>query len=309
MTGQLLSFLSVAMQSCGKVLYGTFLVETPTIVFLLYSFSFMAVLFLAVTAFRIPSGSRKALLLANLWTAIAFLTFFFALKSLSPATVTCVEMATSIIVAAFVSKRDAPKFLSARTLACAVMVLGAGILAGVEWNSANSNKTTLDIAAALAACFIAGASSAFLVNALKALATAGWSSSSVLAHRFYGTLAIALVWLTLDRSTQWVQPSDMLFAILAIAVVAVLLPMLLMQAALRRTDILTVLICAAIQPLIALLFSMLSPSYLWNPLALLAVALVSIGLLIDLSRNHHKALIRGAFLRIRRCGLWAFRLR
>lgn len=286
MNGQILTFLAVALQSFGKVLYGTLLIETPTIVFLLYSFALAAVVFLAISAFRLPKGGRHLVLKANFWTALTFLAFFYALKHLSPGTVGCLEIVTSIIVAAVFSKVRGPMQLSlSRATACAAMAFGAVLLMGVEWKAGVAKSGSIDTALALGACFVAGAASAFMANTSKALANAGWSSSSVLAHRFYGTIVLSIIWLAFDSTKVVAQPPATLLAIFFVSVTSVLAPLFLIQKALRTADTLTILICTALQPLLSLLFSFASPSYGWNPIALAGVGMVSVGLIIDLSRK------------------------
>jgi drug/metabolite transporter (DMT)-like permease len=134
---------------------------------------------------------------------------------------------------------------------------------------------------ALGASALAGVASAVMATAFKQLSQDGWSSTSILAHRFYLTIIVAIVWL-LSVGQDAVPAMETLPAVLAIGAVGVLLPLLLMQLALRRTDTLTVMICMAFQPVMSFAFSLLSPSYDWSNVALIGIFVVTVSLSLDI---------------------------
>lgn len=84
--GSTLVFLGMVLQaSGGKALYGTVLTSVPTPLFVAVGITLTAAVFLTLIRLRLPSQGRFTLVLLNLWTAISFISFFFALKHVPPA--------------------------------------------------------------------------------------------------------------------------------------------------------------------------------------------------------------------------------
>ncbi len=280
--GQGLTFLAVSLQSAGKVLYGTFLAGVSTATFLLVSFCVTAAVFLIAARFRIPGRGFAQVALANIWTAVAFACFFFALKYLAPASVGAIEIGAAVVVAVLVAGRQAkarPPWQ--RWMACAGIVGGCAVLALTELGGTLSSGDAAMAALALAASVLAGVASTLAAATFKKLADFGWTPVSILAHRFYLTIVMAFAWLVV--SGQDVVPATDAFpAVLAIAAIGVLLPLLLLQLALRRADTLTVMICMAAQPVISFAFSLLSPAYDWSSAAFVGVLMVTASLAFDI---------------------------
>ncbi|MFC0397922.1 hypothetical protein [Paraburkholderia rhizosphaerae] len=285
-----LSFLAVFLQSAGKVMYGTFLGMIAPAQFLLISFCVVAGVFLVVARGRLPAGSRASIVSVNVWTAVAFIGFFFALKHLSPAAVGAIEIGVAVLVAVVVaawrrgSAQSGGRPGAAKFVACVGIVGGCALLVPVELEraAAASWHTVL----ALVAAAIAGAASTMIIGSFRRLADSGWGPASILAHRFYLTIAVALVWLTFDGGTgggaglALPAPADAL-SIIAVAVIGVMLPLLLLQFAVRKTDGLTLMICMALQPVLSFMLSMLSPAYQWQPVTLAGTLIVAGALLFD----------------------------
>jgi drug/metabolite transporter (DMT)-like permease len=281
-SGQGLTFLAVALQSVGKVLYGTFLSGVSTAVFLLVSFCLTAGIFLIAAGFRLPGRGFGRILLVNIWTAVTFVSFFFALKYLAPASVGAIEVGAAVLFAMLgtcMRARAWPRW--PRLVVCAGIVGGCAVLAATELAGTLSNADLMLSGSALGASALAGVASAVMATAFKQLSQDGWSSTSILAHRFYLTIIVAIVWL-LSVGQDAVPAMETLPAVLAIGAVGVLLPLLLMQLALRRTDTLTVMICMAFQPVMSFAFSLLSPSYDWSNVALIGIFVVTVSLSLDI---------------------------
>jgi drug/metabolite transporter (DMT)-like permease len=168
-----------------------------------------------------------------------------------------------------------------RLVVCAGIVGGCAVLATTELAGTLSNADLMLCGLALGASALAGVASVVMATTFKQLAQDGWSSVSILAHRFYLTIVVALVWL-LSVGQDAVPAIEALPAVLAIGAVGVLLPLLLMQLALRRTDTLTVMICMAFQPVMSFAFSLLSPSYNWSNAALMGILVVTASLSLDI---------------------------
>jgi drug/metabolite transporter (DMT)-like permease len=313
-----LSFLAVLLQSTGKVMYGTFLAAIAPAQFLLISFCVVAGVFLVAARGRLPAGSRAAIVSVNVWTAVAFICFFFALKHLSPAAVGAIEIGVAVLVAVIAAawrgrapatsgqpsearaaverpsggrpsggRPSAGRPGAAKLVVCAGIVGGCALLVPVELEraAAASWHTVL----ALIAAAMAGAASTLIIGSFSRLADNGWRPASILAHRFYLTIAVALAWVSFEggiggagRVGGLALPAatDAL-TIVAVAAIGVMLPLLLLQFAVRKTDALTLMICMALQPVLSFMLSMLSPAYDWQPVTLAGTLIVAGALLFD----------------------------
>ncbi|CAB3772814.1 hypothetical protein [Paraburkholderia humisilvae] len=274
-----LSFLAVLMQSTGKVMYGTFLEAVAPAQFLLISFCVVAGVFLIAARGRLPAGARGAIVAVNVWTAVAFVCFFYALKHLSPAAVGAIEIGVAVLVAVVVASwRSRGRPRAAKLCVCAGIVGGCALLVPVELERAAA--VSWNTVFAIAASASAGAASTLMVGAFQQLAHRGWGPSAILAHRFYLTITVALVWVAMEGGVV-VPAVDDALPVVAVAVIGVMLPLLLMQFAVRKTDGLTLMICMALQPVMSFALSMLSPVYAWQPVTLIGTLVVAGALGLD----------------------------
>ncbi|CAB3753527.1 hypothetical protein [Paraburkholderia solisilvae] len=268
-----LSFLAVLMQSTGKVMYGTFLEAVAPAQFLLISFCVVAGVFLIIARGRMPGGARGAIVAVNLWTAVAFVCFFHALKHLSPAAVGAIEIGVAVLVAVVLASwRSRGRPHAAKWCVCAAIVGGCALLVPVELERAA--VTSWHTVFAIAASALAGAASTLMVGAFRRLADSGWGPAAILAHRFYLTIAVALVWVAMEGGVA-VPAVDDALPVVAVAVIGVMLPLLLVQFAVRKTDGLTLIICMALQPVMSFALSMMSPVYEWQPVTLIGTLVVA----------------------------------
>ncbi len=288
---QVLTLLAVAMQSVGKVLYGTFLTGVPTPLFVLVSVCLTALVFLIVARFRLPQEGRGVLVLVNIWTAIGFISLFFALKYLPPAIFASIEIGSSLLAAialTAVQTRAWPRIV--RMTACLGILIGCALLSWTEVVVSRSEPAGALVWIAIAASTATGITSALTVVACKKLAASGWTSPTVLAHRFYLTIAVAAVWLPMTSAGVAVPEIGTLAIVAAVGAVGVLIPLLMLQIALRRTDELTVMICMAAQPILSFLLSLPSPAYEWSALTLFGVLVVTAFVGMDIAAQRRARL-------------------
>ena len=280
--GQSLTLLAVVLQSLGAVLYGTFLAGISTPLFVLVSLGLTSVVFLAGVRFRLPREGRGLLVLANFWTAVGFIGFFFALKHLPPALFASIEIGVSLFTAlalAAVQARAWPRLV--RMLACLGILAGCALLSWEQVATSFGEPSGTAPSAALVWVAIIAATATGITTALSAttckqLAASGWSSGSVLAHRFYLTVAIAAVWLPLEAVAIVVPEGSTLALMVMVAALGTLIPVLLLQVALRRTDEVTVLVCMAALPILSFLIALPSPAYEWSWITLAGVLAVTL---------------------------------
>jgi drug/metabolite transporter (DMT)-like permease len=288
--GSALVFLGMVLQASGKVLYGTVLTSVPTPLFVAVGITLTAAVFLTLIRLRLPSQGRFTLLLLNLWTAISFISFFFALKHVPPAIFASIEIGTGLLTAvalAGIQNRAWPS--TTRVLACLGIVLGCALLSFAEIAATPLQPTGTLVWTAIGASVVAGATSVLGLGASRRLAMSGWTSRSTLAHRFYLTIAVGFVWLALDPPAGAAPDSNSLAWILAVAALVILVPLLLFQLAVRRIDEVTFMVCVAAQPILSFIVSIPSPAYNWNGLTLIGVLAVTLFVGLDILTQHKPA--------------------
>lgn len=279
--GSTLVFLAMLIQASGKVLYGTLLTSVPTPIFVAIGITLTAAVFLALVRLGLPRQGRGTLLLLNLWTAISFVSFFYALKHVPPAIFASIEIGTGLLTAvALVGIQHRAWPNAARVFACLGIVAGCAVLTLAEM-SASALESAALAWSAIGASAIAGATSVLSLGASRKLAMIGWTSRATLAHRFYLTIAVGLLWLALDPPTATVPDSAALGWILLVATLVIVVPLLLYQLAVRQIDEITFMVCVATQPILSFIVSMPSPAYEWNMLTLVGVLIVSAFFVFD----------------------------
>lgn len=131
--GAVLTFLAVATQSVGKVLYGTLLTDVVTQWFVLISISLTAAVFLASVQLHAPRQGRWLMVGANVWTAVSFIGLFFALKHLPPAMFASLEIGMALLAAVAVTAMQQmawPPLL--RLIVCGGILCGCALLSWAE---------------------------------------------------------------------------------------------------------------------------------------------------------------------------------
>jgi hypothetical protein len=285
---------AVALESLGKMLFGALLGGVGLAGFLLISFGLTAAVFLAWAGYRLPRGGRAPLLRLNIATAVSFGCFFFALKHAAPAVVASLDVGASIVTALVLARiADRSSLCTQRVIACFGIVAGTLLLCAVEIDMAPAGTGKATLLVALVAGAVTGVTSTFSATSSKALSVAGWTPAQILAHRFHLTLVLAIAWIGVGEPGLALPPASALPAIALVAAVAVILPLFLLQLALRNCDTLSVMVCCAVQPLLSFLVTIPSPAHGWNMMTLFGVAIVTAFLMVDV------AVQRGAMPRFR----------
>ncbi len=120
-------------------------------------------------------------MLVNVWTAVTFVSFFFALKYLAPASVGAIEIGAAVLVAVIAAgmrTRAWPRW--PRLVVCVGIVGGCAVLATTELAGTLSNADLMLCGLALGASALAGVASVVMATTVKQLAQDGWSSVSIL---------------------------------------------------------------------------------------------------------------------------------
>ncbi|MFK4259890.1 EamA family transporter [Agrobacterium tumefaciens] len=280
--GRTMIFMAVLLQAIGKVMFGTWLTNIPSPLFVFISFAITAALFLALSRQGVGEKAWGPLLLLNASTALTFLSFFYALKLIEPAIVGAVEIGIGPILVVGISLALTGERPSAIRLAVCVGVLAGCALLGIAALQGSGfasfgRNAWLGLSASVAA----GVGAVLITMASKSLLNRGWKFGAVLAHRFYLILPISLMmtWGADIAAIDW--NSSLVAALLVVSVVGVLAPLYLLQVGIGRCDPYTVMVTMAALPVLTFIIEGFSPLYAWSWPTAVGLAIVTAFLLLD----------------------------
>ena len=280
--GRAMIFLAVLLQAIGKVMFGTWLADIPSPVFVLISFTLTAALFLALSRRGVGVLAWGPLLLLNASTAVTFLCFFYALKLIEPAIVGAVEIGIGPILAVVISMAltgDRPS--TVRVVTCLGVLIGCAVLGVAALHGTGFASFGRNAWLGLSASAAAGVGAVLITMSSKALLNRGWKFGAVLAHRFYLILPIslAMTWSADASTVNW--SGSLLATLLVVSVVGVLAPLYLLQVGIGRCDPYTVMVTMAALPVLTFIIEGFSPVYNWSWLTAAGLAVVTAFLLLD----------------------------
>lgn len=282
-SGRMIILLAVLFQAIGKVLYGSWLTEIPSPLFVLISFSLTAAVFLSTSRHGAAGPDWGPLLLLNIGTALTFLMFFQALKLIEPAIVGAVEIGIGPLLALIFAlvlhgQRSSVKQL----IVCAGILLGCAILAIAAQRGTGLSTDSTQPWLGLGASAAAGVGAVVITMASKQLLNRGWDFGAVLAHRFYLIIPLSLV-MTLNSDLTAIDWTGALVAaLLVVSVIGVLAPLYLLQIGIGRCDTYAVMVTMAALPVLTFLIEGLSPAYHWSLTTAAGLVVISGFLMLDM---------------------------
>ncbi len=283
--GRLAILAAVLIQAAAKVAYGTFLTAVPSSFFVLFSFALAAVFFLSVSRKGMGRPAWGALALLNVATAVAFLSFFFALKLVEPAIADAVNTGVGPLLAVAMAWVWTGQPPSVRRLAvCAGVLAGCAVLVAAAFRESGFAAEGGDARLGLAASACAGVGTVLVTTASRHLSGHGWSSGAILAHRFYVVLPVSLALVAGgDGIPAWSMATWLV--LVAVALAGVLVPIYLLQFGIRRCEPYTVMVTMAAMPLVTFAVEGLSPAYRWSWTTACGLVLLTAFLVLDVARS------------------------
>lgn len=251
--------LYVVLSAAGEVYAASYFQKADVFVALLLSFAVVCITFNFLA--RHEGGEARAgkwsllvFVALNVVTAISWIGLFIGLKYAEPAIVVAFMVAlgpaATVWLNALIRRRGAPP-ASDIVVSAAIATIGTYMIwisasgnAGVEWGA----RSSIGIVFAI----VAGLSLALTNILVKVLFDRGFSGRQVLAHRFYGTILLLLG--LVDHSSIVPEISQHWFAIAAIGLSTIVLPLLLIQEGIRRVEPFTVNMVLSTAPIVTFLF-------------------------------------------------------
>lgn len=286
--GPFQAMAAICLQAVGQVLYSYFLSGIPEPIFVFGSFLLTALILNLKSGFSMPRRDYDLLIRNNVYTAITYICFFFALRELDPSVVVAIDTGVALIVGAACDSVKRRAWPTPRRLAICAGILVACVLLGARQfeGVGHAGLTRASIWIAMAATAVTGASSALTMSVCAELAERGWSRSEIVSQRFYLTLCATLAWCLLFSDSFRVPVDSHTLGIAAVVTLAgVMLPMLLLQSAVQLCGPFAVLVCMSVQPFISLLLATSArlQTFDWRTLA--GIAIVSVLVVYDVAAD------------------------
>lgn len=278
--------LSALLTALSQVFYAKQVQEVPPFLFTGVSFLLTTVYF-SIFARRHKQhnkwqGTIGYVMKLNGASVIAFMCFYFALKYVESAIVSALEMGIGplfVLILAVIAKDYIPRtqwFIAFATL-IACMVLIFAVLSG---KSAVQMAITLPVMLSLLASMSCGVGAVLCTVYSKKLSEAGWTTSMILANRYYGIILLSFL-LTYDNFFDYF--SGNIGWILAVTATGVMLPMYLLQIGIRYCSSLMVMMSLCFVPIFTFFFQLFDARLSWSPMSLLGISLLFIAGIVSLS--------------------------
>jgi drug/metabolite transporter (DMT)-like permease len=260
--GALLVVLFVVAGAARDVYFGTIFQRHRFFDVVLIGFGLAMVIFALVVALRMPGQIKviaqnwKTALLANLGTACAWMSYFFALKMLEPAAVQTIHAGTGAVtlvglsaIGVHISRPVAvsglEKILHVGVL-CVLLALGAVVMLGL---SGVAVRSVPDMVLGLALAFASGVFISLTSDVTKRMHEHGVSAEGVLAVRFVLMVCVAA---TMSRqeigSGAPIADLGTFAQIAGAALMLIVVPLYVLQLGLTRTSAVTTWVIMALGP-------------------------------------------------------------
>ncbi|MFB7158778.1 EamA family transporter [Lysinibacillus sp. NPDC056232] len=270
---------SALLTSMSQVFYAKQVQEVPTFLFTGISF-FMTAIYFSFFARKQKQANRwkgniNDVVKLNVASVLAFMGFYFALKYVESAIVSALEMGIGplfVLVLAVFAKESIPKaqwvIATGTFIACTIL-----IVAVVSGKSAVQMDITWPVILALIASVGCGVGAVLCTIYSKRLSEAGWTTSMILANRYYGIILLSF-FATFDIFFKYF--SGNISWIIAVTAVGVMLPMYLLKIGIQYCSPLIVMMSLCFVPLFTFFFQMFDVRLSWSPVSLIGISLLFI---------------------------------
>ena len=276
--------LSALLTSISQVYYASQVQGVHPFLFTGVSFFITALIFNVIALKqqkRMNVSARSStndLVKLNGSSVLAFMGFYFALKFIEPAIVSSLEMGVGpffvIIVTAMIAKGKiratrAQWLITLGTFAASLLLVMTALfgLSGVKVTSST------DLVYGIIASVLCGLGAVLCTIYSKRLSNAGWTSSSILAHRFYAIIAISFL-MTYDTLPTYLMEN--IDWIVLVAIFGVAVPTFLLQKGIQYCEPFFVMMSICFIPAFTFFFQLFDPRIVWSTPTLIGVLMLFI---------------------------------
>ncbi len=271
--------------SASSVLIGNFATDrSPAVVSGAGFFVSIIVFWTIRSRHRRPAWTSETFRLvaaANVLTSAVFLAFFFSLKYLEPSLASSVQTGSAPLAAVIASAVGISTTRFSRRQSIPVLVIAAGVTLTVVTAMTGLSGLPLDSTGGalfgVALAVVSGSSTLALTVVLKRLSNAGWSNLEVLRYRF-GLIVIVSTALSVGQPIGDVGAVEVA-AFVAVALIVITLPMYLLQFAISRAAVLTVVVFINLVPATTFALQLLDPRLAVSVASAVATALTCAGII------------------------------
>ena len=276
--------LSALLMSVSQVYYANQVQGVHPFLFTGVSFFITAFLF-NVIAFKQRKQSPISvqssigdLVKLNGSSILAFMGFYYALKFIEPAIVSSLEMGVgpffAIVITAMIARKKiqatrAQWIITFGTFTASVLLMLTALfgLSGVKVT--NNADFTLGIIASV----LCGLGAVLCTIYSKKLSLSGWTSSSILAHRFYGIIFISLI-MTYDILPAYLAKN--IDWIIIVTIFGVAIPTFLLQKGIQYCEPFFVMMSICFIPVFTFAFQLFDPRISWSTPSLIGILMLFI---------------------------------
>jgi uncharacterized membrane protein len=287
--GAILVLLFVVAGAARDVFFGEVFQRHRFFDVVLIGFGLATALFLIVVTVKAPSQFKvlarnwRTALLANLGTACAWLSYFFALKMLEPAAVQTIHAGTGAVtlvglsalglhISRPVAVRPTEKFLHLGVF-LVLLALACVVLAGL---SGVRERSTFDTVLGLILAFASGVFISLTSDVTKRMHEHGVSAEAVLAVRFIVIVGVAGAMSWLEAGSGAPIGDVATFAKIAGAALAlIVLPLYVLQLGRVRTSAVTTWVIMALGPCLVFALQALDGRIITSPYTLACIVAYS----------------------------------
>ncbi|OEH92579.1 DMT family transporter [Bacillus solimangrovi] len=277
----LLLTISALLTSANQVFYAKQVQTINPITFTFISFLLCMIMFQTIHYLKKDTSknsktSYRDIVLLNISTVVAFVSFYFALKYIEPAVVSAIEMG----LAPFFLLVFSTWLYPSRKASVKDYFISAGVLTGslfLYWTTINGQSglgvipgDTLfkGISAALS-CSI-GAVFATIYS--KRLSNQGWHAEKIMAHRFYAIIIFSALFASKSLPNVLINHWEW---ILIASIAGVILPLYLMQIGIQFCDPFVVMMSICLIPIFTFFFQLFDPRIVWSTQTLFGILLLT----------------------------------
>ena len=217
-------------------------------------------------------SARAPLVKLNIASVLAFMGFYFALKYIEPAIVSSLEMGLGPLFALLLAVGQ-KGHVDKGQWAVAIGTLGACLLLIVSVFTGGSALESWDrnSVMGIVASVLCGLGAVLCTTYSKQLSEEGWTSSMILAKRFYGIILLSLL-ATYDVLFAYLTQHIMWIAVMT--VIGVLLPMYLLQKGIQYCEVFIVMMSLCFIPVFTFFFQLFDARLEWSNSTFIGVILL-----------------------------------
>ncbi|MGI8317185.1 DMT family transporter [Halobacillus mangrovi] len=296
MVGTIFLIASAFLTSGSNVYYSNKVQEISPFFFTFISFLITALFFHGIQLrqssqyMKINKSFLKDIVGTNLSTAGAFMSFYFALKYIEPAIVGAIEIGIGPVSSLIIVRLIYGSKINKLDLWIGVGALIGSLFLIISTLQGSSGIKFESLPVTLLGLFssiLCGFCAALAAIFSKRLSIAQWSSSKILAHRFYAIVGLSL-FLSIQQGNLLQQLSANWLWILIVSILGVTMPLYFLQMGIHYSDSFFVMMSLSFIPVFTYAFQLLDPRISMSYHSLFGISIILLFALFSVMLNNSR---------------------